>query len=275
MTDFWLKGPVTSTAYGWYLERRDGIALGFTSHDRDIEIGGVVYQASPGMQPTSIVESIGVETDGLEVSGALDSEAIKEADLNAGRWDKARLTIFLFDWMQPESGKRILAHGELGEVSFSDEGFRSELRGMTSFFDGPVVPQTSPGCRARFCGHDCGLNEQRFVHQIEISAVNGEYLVYDSSQLPGLQEAFAYGRLRFLSGENCGLVSQILASGENYLLLAQRPAFAIEGGAKALLFEGCDKRLTTCSERFNNAINFRGEPFLPGNDLLTRYPGAG
>nr|WP_232014937.1 phage BR0599 family protein [Sphingopyxis sp. EG6] len=34
------------------------------------------------------------------------------------------------------------------------------------------------------------------------------------------------------------------------------------------------KQLATCRERFANAINFRGEAHLPGNDLLTRYPGG-
>jgi len=32
--------------------------------------------------------------------------------------------------------------------------------------------------------------------------------------------------------------------------------------------------METCSARFGNAVNFRGEPYLPGNDLLTRYPGG-
>jgi hypothetical protein len=31
--------------------------------------------------------------------------------------------------------------------------------------------------------------------------------------------------------------------------------------------------LATCGGRFGNALNFRGEPYLPGIDLLTRYPG--
>ena len=35
------------------------------------------------------------------------------------------------------------------------------------------------------------------------------------------------------------------------------------------------KLFATCRDRFANAQNFRGEPHLPGNDLLTRYPGAG
>ena len=40
------------------------------------------------------------------------------------------------------------------------------------------------------------------------------------------------------------------------------------------LTEGCDKRFATCRTRFANSANFRGEPHLPGNDLLTRYPGG-
>ena len=46
------------------------------------------------------------------------------------------------------------------------------------------------------------------------------------------------------------------------------------GEAAVELIEGCDKSLATCAARFGNAANFRGEPYLPGMDLLTRYPGA-
>jgi hypothetical protein len=38
-----------------------------------------------------------------------------------------------------------------------------------------------------------------------------------------------------------------------------------------ILREGCDHTLPTCAERFANAVNFQGEPFLPGNDLVVRY----
>ena len=36
--------------------------------------------------------------------------------------------------------------------------------------------------------------------------------------------------------------------------------------------EGCDHTIATCASRFANAANFQGEPFLPGNDILARYP---
>ncbi len=39
--------------------------------------------------------------------------------------------------------------------------------------------------------------------------------------------------------------------------------------------EGCDKRFETCSARFDNNLNFRGFPTIPGNDFLSRWPAKG
>jgi hypothetical protein len=47
---------------------------------------------------------------------------------------------------------------------------------------------------------------------------------------------------------------------------------ALVPGVRALLREGCDHTLQTCHSRFGNSANFQGEPFVPGNDLLARYP---
>lgn len=38
---------------------------------------------------------------------------------------------------------------------------------------------------------------------------------------------------------------------------------------------GCDKRFTTCADRFGNSLNFRGFPAIPGNDFLSRWPADG
>ena len=56
--------------------------------------------------------------------------------------------------------------------------------------------------------------------------------------------------------------------------LREAPAFAAAAGTLVEVTEGCDRTLATCAGRFGNAANFRGEPYLPGLDLLTRYPGA-
>ncbi len=38
---------------------------------------------------------------------------------------------------------------------------------------------------------------------------------------------------------------------------------------------GCDKRSSTCSGWFDNLLNFRGFPTIPGEDFLTVYPARG
>ena len=77
-----------------------------------------------------------------------------------------------------------------------------------------------------------------------------------------------------MSGASAGVASPIVDVGAGWVRLREPPPFALVAGAAAELHEGCDKRLETCRDRFANVPNFRGEPHLPGNDLLTRYPGA-
>ncbi|XVN43247.1 MAG: phage BR0599 family protein [Candidatus Rickettsia vulgarisii] len=31
---------------------------------------------------------------------------------------------------------------------------------------------------------------------------------------------------------------------------------------------GCDKKFITCCNKFNNAVNFRGEPLIPNDDFI-------
>jgi uncharacterized phage protein (TIGR02218 family) len=38
---------------------------------------------------------------------------------------------------------------------------------------------------------------------------------------------------------------------------------------------GCDKSHETCRARFDNVLNFRGFPHMPGNDFVVRVPQQG
>jgi hypothetical protein len=103
-------------AFCWRVKRRDGVCLGFTTHDQDLMIDHLRYRAMPGMLPSAITLSDGFELDTLEVSGALTSEAINRIDLSAGRWDGAAVSIFAVDWENPGDDRILLARGEFGDV---------------------------------------------------------------------------------------------------------------------------------------------------------------
>ena len=268
-----LERDLTSLAFCWRVERRDGICLGFTSHDRDLEIGGLVYRAAPGMLPSAVSVSDGFEASTLDVSGALTSDAISEADLAAGRWDRAAVALFLVDWEDPQGERLPLVRGELGDVGVRSNGFEAELRGPAALLERPVVEQTSPECRAELGDTRCRVDMAGRVRVTRVTAAPAENVLV-VADAPGEPSACAFGRLRWIGGANSGLESMIAASNGPEIILQEAPPFAIAADDLVEISEGCDKSFATCTARFANAENFRGEPHLPGMDLLTRYPGA-
>lgn len=222
MADFLLP-DLTNIAFCWRLERRDGVALGFTTHDRDLEIAGLVHRAAPGMLPSAISLSDGFDADGLDVAGGLTSDAISDRDLMAGRWDGASVQVFMIDWTDPEGEQAPLARGVLGDVSVSGNGFSAELRGPTALLDRPVVEQTSPECRAALGDKRCRVDMAGRVRVTRIVEIVDEAL-FDVADA-GVGNAYAYGRLRWIGGANSGLESAILSSAGARLTLREPPPF--------------------------------------------------
>jgi uncharacterized phage protein (TIGR02218 family) len=267
-----LDADLTTAAICWRLERRDGVTIGFTSHDRDLEIAGLVYRAAPGMLPSAISQTDGFAADALDIQGALTSDAIRGVDLKAGRWDGAALNVFMTDWTAPGIAMLPLARGVLGEVSVRGDGFEAELRGPATLLERSVVGQTSPECRANLGDKRCRIDMAGRTMLTRIADVVSDDVVQVGNGADG--NAYGNGMLRWIGGGNSGLASAILNSDGARIVLVEPPAHEPVPGDLVLLREGCDKSLATCAGRFANAINFRGEPHLPGIDLLTRYPGA-
>ncbi len=267
-----LQQELVALAFCWRLERRDGVAIGLTSHDRDLLVDGFSYRAAPGLVPSAITRGIGLEVEAMDVQGALSHDAIREEDLRAGRWDGAALWLHLTEWTEPGELWLELMRGELGTIEQQGESFSVELRGPAALLQAQVAPETSPGCRARLGDRACRVDMAARRQLVEVTEMAGEVAIVTGGGLAA--GAYAFGTLRWMDGANGGLIQSILANDEGSITLADVPPLVVEEGARALLIEGCDKRLETCCARFANVINFRGEPYLPGSDLLTRYPGA-
>jgi len=263
--------PLSTIALCWRVERRDGIALGLTDHDRDLTIDGLPYRAAPGMTPSAIKRGATLEADTMDVAGMLSSAAITETDLLAGRWDGARVQLLAVDWAAP--GDTLpLGEGTIGTVETRDDGFNAELKGPSAALDRPVAEETSAECRAELGDRRCRVamaGRRRFARVL--AGEEAELTVDGAEPVPN---AYGLGLLRWLGGENVGLESAIAVSDRASITLRRAPPFAVAPDTLVELVEGCDKTIATCAGRFANAENFRGEPYLPGVDLLTRYPGG-
>lgn len=269
MSRTWFAEPLETAATFWRVERRDGVTLGFTSHDRDLWFDGVDHRAAPGMAPSAIRRSGGFEPDSAEVSGALSHDALSAADLAAGRYDGARVLVGLVDWESLE--REVIYAGTIGAVTREAGAFTAELQSRKAELLRDPIPRTSPACRAAFCGPGCGLSAARFTHEAVLVsrdlAANAVTLATDAAG-----EALLGGTLRWLDGPQAGIAMGIVAAAGGALTLDVALAADLSAGDRAVLLEGCPHTLAACAGRFANAIQFQGEPFLPGNDLVARYP---
>lgn len=263
-------GGLTSLAFCWTLERRDGAGLGLTSHDQALVIDGTRFAPSPAITPAAVRLRAGLEPQRGEVDGALSDAALSERDLEAGRWDGARVALFAVDWEDAAGEQVALVGGGLGPVSIKDGGFAAELVGAADALAAPVCPETSPECRAELGDRMCRIDLAGRREMFAVTAFSGSELGLDRV----VDARFLFGEMCILDGENGGWRSRIIAVSASSVVLRDVPSFALPAGCRVRLTEGCDKRFATCRTRFANSANFRGEPHLPGNDLLTRYPGG-
>ena len=271
MTRVWFSGALETVATFWRVARSDGMTLGFTTHDGDLWFDGVVHRAVPGMLPSAIRRSADFEPDSADVEGALSHESISSEDLAAGRYDGARVAIGVVDWETREH--QVLYRGAIGSVTEEDGKFTAQLASRKAELQRDPIPRTSPTCRAVFCGPGCTLSAARYTRDAVLGSAN---VAQNSVTIAGLADASIYvgGSLRVIDGPLAGASGQVIGVVGAALVIDLPLDAAPASGTLLRLREGCDRTLGTCSSRFANAINFQGEPFLPGNDLIARYPSA-
>lgn len=248
----------------------DGSGLALTSHDRDLEREGMRFSAGATITPQAIRSSLNGEQDDAALSGAVDSEAIEEKALRAGRWDGARMRLSMTDWETDQAETRFIDEGAFGRIEQRGRAFETEFRSPFAELDRPACPRTSPLCRAKFGDRQCRVDLAGRRHQARIVDAKGDRVVLDRD----FGAEVAFGTLRWIDGERRGQRLIILTVEDGALRLRDVPDVEPAIGDRVEILEGCDKRVATCRDRFANGRNFRGEPHLPGSDLLTRYPGS-
>lgn len=262
-----IDGEVLSLATCWKITRRDGDVLCFTDHDKDLVVDGDTYRAATGIVPSAVTSQAGLSVDNLELEGMLSDDAITQDALLNGSYDHAELSIFMVDYSNPDGGQLHLKTGWLGEVTLRDGVFVVEVRGFSAALQQTVGEVYTHTCRAQLGDARCGKDLDAYRVTGMISAVDSQYAFTDADRE---EESgyFAYGSVTFTSGANSGLSMEVkeFSNGRFGLFLPMPHAMA-EGDTYSAV-AGCDKRFDTCISRFSNAVNFRGEPHVPGNDRI-------
>lgn len=260
----------TTLSTCWKLTRRDGQVFGFTDADDSLTVDGVVYIAASGYTRSAISSDSALSVDNLDLHGVLSDDAITDADMLAGLWDFAEVRIFMVnraDTTQQIKQRR----GWLGEVTLQDSGFTVELRGLAQVLQSSVGELYSAGCRADLGDTRCGVLLGPLTVSASIDSVTSGRL-FASAALTQADGYFDGGLVSFTTGLNAGLSMEVRGYTVGSVTLQQPMPYAIQAADVFDILPGCDKSLATCRDTYDNVVNFRGEPYLPGIDAMSRGP---
>lgn len=275
-----LATGATTTCHAWAITRADGTVLGFTDHDCDLAFEGITFRADTGLGATALQQGTGLSVDNAEALGALCDASLSEEDIEAGRYDGAEVTAWLVNWAMPEARQRVF-RGTIGELTRVGGAFRAELRGLAELLNRPQGRIYQKPCGAVLGGRGCHFDLGQPGYRAEVRAAMIEDRVcFTFDVLGGFAPGwFTHGRLEVLEGAAQGLSAPIRHDGEvagrRVIELWTPLRVAPEDGVRLLLEAGCDKRLATCRNKFDNVPNFQGFPDIPGEDWMMVHPARG
>jgi uncharacterized phage protein (TIGR02218 family) len=173
----------------------------------------------------------------------------------------------------------------LGEITVNDNSFRAEVRGKAQHLAQKICSLYSPGCRAKLGDTECTIDltdsAGTYTHDGTVTSATDRRQFIDTSTIDsGGSAVFEYGKLTWTgpsSSDNVGLEMEVKsfdpATGEFELFEAM--PYTISTSDEFTVTWGCDKQRTTCRDRFDNIVNFRGEPFLPGTIVIDPWRPTG
>lgn len=275
--DAHVKTGLTTLCHAWTIIRTDGVSLSFTDHDRPLSFEGETFRADSGLSARALTQATGLSVDNTEAVGALSHSAIREDEIEQGRFDGAMVQCWRVNWADVAQ-RRLLFRGSIGEISRSGGAFKAELRGKTEALNRPLGRVYQKPCSAVLGDSRCRFDLTAAGYAETVSVDEQETgRVFRWLELPGYEDGwFTRGRLDVLEGPARGLWGMIkhdrIVSGLREIELWEPIRGMLGQGMQVRLTAGCDKRMETCRIKFNNLLNFQGFPDLPNEDWMMAVP---
>lgn len=252
------------------ITRKDGVTLAVTSAMDAVTIGGQLYSSSQGLNVSSLEFSSDMSVDNLELTTLDDGSVFTHFDILSGKWKNADFTISRYNWANPSDGVEVRMVGTVGEISIERGKITAELRGLQQYLQQPVGIVSSKTCRARLGDFACTVNLIPYTVSGTITSV-ASASTFTASALAQAADYFSEGILTFTNGTLSGLAQKVKTHSAGGVFVLSLPMLVAPSvGNTFSVVAGCRKRLSDCSSKFNNVLNFQGEPHLPGVDQMTR-----
>lgn len=245
----------------------------YTNYDYDLVVGGHVYKSDgPIISREGISLSLGIEVDNLSVTidvtddqtfeGVRVVQAFHNGQMDGARFKLERIFMDMNTPTDTSAGTIKLFEGRLIEPELDRNTISVSVASDLDDLN-VQMPRNlyQPSCTNTLFDSACGLLRQN--HVVSTTIESGSTASRILCQVNQPQGWFTQGVIEFLDGGNKGLKRTVRLHESGALLLTLPLLEAPQAGQRIKVYPGCDKRLETCQNRFNNFTRFRGAPFIP------------
>ncbi len=129
-------------------------------------------------------------------------------------------------------------------------------------------------CRNSLGDSLCGINLETYRVNFTVLAVLDPFTIVVNDLHGKVDGYYALGQAVWDTGSNAGAASEVQTSMSltNELGFFWPPAATVVIGDTGHVYPGCDLLIGTCQSKFNNAVNFNGEPYNPQPIIVTSPP---
>lgn len=247
--------------------RTDGVVVGFSDHDREIVYDSVRYRPTLAVNLSDLEKSDDLSVGNSEVSGMLRAAGITDADVLAGRWDRAYWVRYQVDWRNVALGATVIDAGYTGKITIGRDKFTAELLDLLNQVQqAGMIDLTSTRCRANLGDEWCTLDLGPYT--VSGTLTDGDPTGWSAADFVARTEDGGYfnrGTVKFTSGANLDIEREV-KDFDSGLWTFQLPfPFPIEAGDTYQAVKGCNGTKAACQD-FDNIINRQAEDDIAGED---------
>lgn len=271
-------------------ELQNGTTLRYTSCEIPLTVDGVTYLRGPTLTRSRTKFNVGISVDTMDLQIDADGSVLVGgmgiiSAVALGMFDGANVSVAhaFYDSELQIKGTILSFAGRVGQVVTQRGHASIQVRSHSELLD-IMIPGDlfQPGCKNTLFDNYCKISRQAAgtggVVSGGLVATNNKFAtsnVPTTSWTPpgGLAVRWAdMGVVTFTSGPNAGVsrtIKRQTVSGGTSTLEFVSPFPATIGVGDAFdCFPGCDKTIYTCTNKYANKANFRGEPFVPAPESI-------
>ncbi|MDR0572172.1 MAG: DUF2163 domain-containing protein [Rickettsiales bacterium] len=245
--------------------------LTYTENSEDLIVDNLVYRSCDGIDLKTINQYGDATENSVNIVGFVNDGNINERDIVMGKFDDAKIDIFLVNKNVLDGEKIYLSKGYFKDIQLIDDKFFINIEGILTALKKPITENYSPLCRASFCDVRCKLNEENHSFVGSVDGVNSKISFFSNDLVDFEKNYFKYGIVTFMEGEDTRERIMIRENNQGTIILSNGLGRDIIVGDGFKIMAGCDKTIETCAKKFNNNINFRGEPNIPRTKIYQFY----